>query len=153
MLMHVHVHASGALVEHSVLRGNFHIEEGGVASGIRTLAGLHVLPQMVVQEINLSPARVASHATFRHLLPEHESAPSLRVIVVYGVHDAIKHPYTHVKATLCNRPWAHFLAPAAGEEAAHPYPKSHTHLSPENDSIWYVCVMCRVCIMVCCDEV
>ena len=57
-----------ALVENSYLRGNFHVAPHSVVSGVRSIAGVQTVKDMVVQEVQLSPARVRGNARVRHLL-------------------------------------------------------------------------------------
>ena len=131
----------GALVENSYLRGHFHVAASSVVSGVRSLAGVQTMPHMVVQEVQLSGARVRSHPRVRHLLgvkgeahrgreqPFFIAPPVgdtskyidrssgsrgdevLRVIIVFGVFDGIKDPYKTKKSTLCNRHWSHYFPP------------------------------------------
>ena len=134
----------GALVENSYLRGHFHVDRSSVVSGVRSVSGVQTMPHMVVQEVQLSSARVRSDPRVRHLLGVKSEARSrdqpffiappvgdsnryidhregagkgdevLRVIIVFGVLDGIKDPYKTKKSTLCNRRWTHYFPEAAG---------------------------------------
>ena len=86
----------GAVVEHSVLEGEWHIGDECMVSGIRvgTLVNARLRPGVCIQEVRLEGG-------------------AYRAITVHGLHDAIKHAAPGEGATLCNLPWDAFLATAA----------------------------------------
>ncbi len=85
---------TGVVIEHSELRGNWHLEEGAFCSALRSISGLHLQKNMVFQEITLR----ASSSDARRF-----------VFTLFGVDDPIKAHYTSTEATFSNRPWDVFF--------------------------------------------
>ncbi len=83
-----------AVIEHSELKGNWHVCEGAVCSGIRSYYGICIKKNIVLKEISLSSC-------------DHEDLNN--VVILYGVYDAIKLHYKDEKATFANQPWSQFL--------------------------------------------
>lgn len=79
-----------SLIEHSDLKGNWLVESNSICSGIRSIQGIVVRKNSVLQEIQIDSNK--------------------RILIGYGIHDNPKLEYQHEQSTYFNRPWSDFFS-------------------------------------------
>ena len=103
--------SSNALVEHSLLSGNFEVGAGSVVSHVRADIGenLILLPGMMIQQVPIK-SKLSIHG-MNHKTGLSESTSF--VFILLGVEDDVKASYLSPNAHICGVSWNEFLSKTA----------------------------------------